>query len=59
MLTSWFYFTGSETDGLIQKIDALKESIEQASETLEKGQQNLDTIDGMYSKISNQWNDTW
>ena len=44
-------FTGSETDGLIQKIDDLKESIEQAGETLEKGQHNLETIDGMYSNL--------
>ena len=43
-------FTGSETDGLIKKIDALEESIEQASKILGKGQQNLDTIECMYSK---------
>ena len=49
-MNSWFRLTGAEKGGLIQKIDDLKESIEQASETLEKGQQNLETIDGMYSK---------
>ena len=49
-MNSWFRLTGAEKGGLIQKIDDLKESIEQASEILEKGQQNLETIDGMYSK---------
>ena len=49
-MNSWFHLTGSEKGGLIQKMDDLKESIKQAGETLEKGQQNLETIDGMYSK---------
>ena len=44
-------FTGSEKGGLIQKIDDLKESIKQAGKTLEKGQHNLETIDGMYSNL--------
>ena len=50
-MNSWFRFTGSEKGGLIQKIDDLKESIKQAGETLEKGQHNLETIDGMYSNL--------
>ena len=50
IMNSWFHLTGSEKGGLIQKMDDLKESIKQAGETLEKGQQNLETIDGMYSK---------
>ena len=57
-MNSWFHFTGSEKGGLIQKIDDLKESIEQAGETLEKGQHNLETIDGMYSSLFKlvKWN---
>ena len=57
-MNSWFRFTGSEKGGLIQKIDDLKESIKQAGETLEKGQHNLETIDGMYSNLFKlvKWN---
>ena len=58
IMNSWFRFTGSEKGGLIQKIDDLKESIAQAGETLEKGQHNLETIDGMYSNLFKfvKWN---